>query len=643
MLALVSLMNSAALAQPGQNPFLNFWNLGTPVGSGTGNWNVPANWSTNSVPNVATQDGAVVSGGGTIQINSAIATNVGSVVLGQGSAAGQSGTLEIQSGGSLNVVDDPMFPADGSVRVGQDVGQGFLDMSATTNPNASTGTLRVLPGGTLNSVSLQIRGNAATSVTLGGAGAGMATVNTGIVTSLRTLRVIGSNVNFNSTGPGARIAFETPSIFIPEITGATHSPLKTTGTAYLGGTLQADFTGVTPAVNQTWDIIDAAAVERAFTTMLPDPMVPLGTAQRIATRTVNGGTNGKLVQMFVQQMPVLNVNRDTGAVTISNPGTTGVPLDGYTIGSALGGLSTANWQSLEDNPGVAGAGWFEGAATANRLSEVRSSGNSTLAGSGSWSIGNIFRPQPPTQFGVNPDDVTFQYDDPETQSTVDGIVNYSGIGLINNLALFVDPATGNVKIRNTSPFNVQIDGYTISSVAGSLNSNPTLWTSLQDQPGAAPNWFEGFLTDNRVSEVMSTGTTTLMANSVTTFDLGGLFKTGGTQDLVFEFLQAGNAQPTTGVVRYQAAPTPGGVTGDYNNNGTVDAADYVLWRNGGPLQNEGATPGTSTPEDYTVWRANFGKPGAGAALAASAAVPEPTSVGLLVVAAAALAAARRRG
>jgi hypothetical protein len=348
--------------------------------------------------------------------------------------------------------------------------------------------------------------------------------------------------------------------------------------------------------------------------------------------------------MFIQQMPVLNVNRDTGAATISNPGTTGVPLDGYTIGSALGGLSSANWQSLEDNPGVAGAGWFEGDTTANRLSEVRSSGTSTLAGPGSWSLGNIFQPQPPTQFGVSPDDVTFQYNDPETQSTVTGTVNYTGIGLINNLALFVDPATGNVKIRNTSPFNVQIDGYTISSASGALNSNPTLWTSLQDQPGAAPNWFEGFLTDNRVSEVMSTGTTTLNANSVTTFDLGGLFKTGGTQDLVFEFLQAGNAQPTTGVVRYAAAPTPGGVTGDYNNNGTVDAADYVLWRNGGPLQNEGATPGTTSPEDYNVWRANFGKmgAGAGAALAGSSAVPEPATFGLLVMAVTALVARRRR-
>ena len=31
---------------------------------------------------------------------------------------------------------------------------------------------------------------------------------------------------------------------------------------------------------------------------------------------------------------------------------------------------------------------------------------------------------------------------------------------------------------------------------------------------------------------------------------------------------------------------PGGVPGDYNGNGVVDMADYVLWRNGGPLQNE---------------------------------------------------------
>ena len=50
---------------------------------------------------------------------------------------------------------------------------------------------------------------------------------------------------------------------------------------------------------------------------------------------------------------------------------------------------------------------------------------------------------------------------------------------------------------------------------------------------------------------------------------------------------------------------------DYNSNGYVDAADYVLWRNGGPLSNEVDTPGTVTAADYTEWRARFGNQGLG--------------------------------
>ena len=49
----------------------------------------------------------------------------------------------------------------------------------------------------------------------------------------------------------------------------------------------------------------------------------------------------------------------------------------------------------------------------------------------------------------------------------------------------------------------------------------------------------------------------------------------------------------------------GQLTGDYNVNGTVDAADYVVWRKG--------SGGTFTPADYGVWRANFGATGSGGA------------------------------
>jgi hypothetical protein len=76
-----------------------------------------------------------------------------------------------------------------------------------------------------------------------------------------------------------------------------------------------------------------------------------------------------------------------------------------------------------------------------------------------------------------------------------------------------------------------------------------------------------------------------------------------------------------------------GVPGDYNDNGVVDAADYVLWRKGGPLQFEIDTPGTVNAADYTAWRARFGKTtaGAGSALIAINSAPEPATVFVVVV------------
>ena len=65
--------------------------------------------------------------------------------------------------------------------------------------------------------------------------------------------------------------------------------------------------------------------------------------------------------------------------------------------------------------------------------------------------------------------------------------------------------------------------------------------------------------------------------------------------------------------------------GDYNNDGVVDGADYVVWRK---------NPGTTySPDDYNVWRANFGESG-GSGSGANTSVPEPSTLVLLVLAAA---------
>lgn len=70
-----------------------------------------------------------------------------------------------------------------------------------------------------------------------------------------------------------------------------------------------------------------------------------------------------------------------------------------------------------------------------------------------------------------------------------------------------------------------------------------------------------------------------------------------------------------------------GLPGDYNGNQSVDAADYVVWRNGGPLLNEGASTGVIDNEDYNFWRARLGNGAAGAGAVAT--VPEPLSCGLV--------------
>ena len=92
MLLIGALAVPTVHAQPGPTPIVTIWDLGTPPGSGTGDWNVATNWSRDIVPDVTQEDAAIINGGGTAQVTTAIGPNVGSVVLGQGTAANESGT-----------------------------------------------------------------------------------------------------------------------------------------------------------------------------------------------------------------------------------------------------------------------------------------------------------------------------------------------------------------------------------------------------------------------------------------------------------------------------------------------------------------------------------------------------------------------
>jgi hypothetical protein len=76
------------------------------------------------------------------------------------------------------------------------------------------------------------------------------------------------------------------------------------------------------------------------------------------------------------------------------------------------------------------------------------------------------------------------------------------------------------------------------------------------------------------------------------------------------------------------------VPGDYNQNGEVDVADYVVWRDeltgGGTGSADGNQDGTIDAADYDIWKANFGEVAGGSLVEASAA-PEPASVLSLIL------------
>jgi hypothetical protein len=101
-------------------------------------------------------------------------------------------------------------------------------------------------------------------------------------------------------------------------------------------------------------------------------------------------------------------------------------------------------------------------------------------------------------------------------------------------------------------------------------------------------------------------------------------------------------------IGYNLVVTPS-LAGDYNSNGVVDAADYVVWRKNAGTSN--ALPnnligGTIGMAQYNQWRADFGNTapgsGSGTGAMANAVVPEPASLLQIILVALMLPACRRR-
>jgi hypothetical protein len=224
----------------------------------------------------------------------------------------------------------------------------------------------------------------------------------------------------------------------------------------------------------------------------------------------------------------------------------------------------------------------------------------------------------------------------ELQGTVDNFRVFNEEMAPTLLRAEVDLATGEISLLG-GEFERNIRYYEINSAAGALD--PAAWNSLQDQNvdaagmGVGQHWDEHNATATQLAESFLLGGSLFDENRE--ISLGNVFRPANAQDLEITVVTDGLVDLPVEVLYVNA---PAAVAGDYNQNGVVDAADYVVWRDrlgAGSLPNEGGiSPGAVDTADYNFWRSRFGATsGAGAGSAVGVrAVPEPTTWAFIVIA-----------
>jgi hypothetical protein len=139
-----------------------------------------------------------------------------------------------------------------------------------------------------------------------------------------------------------------------------------------------------------------------------------------------------------------------------------------------------------------------------------------------------------------------------------------------------------------------------------------------------------------IGSITLTGNNLFKTNYEITFDAAGnLYITHSDSELLEAYSPGGDTVATTSWNGTQLsfgieAPSPG-LPGDFNGDGKVDAADYVVWR-----KTDGSQAG------YDDWRTNFGRTSGSGAEQSAGAVPEAASLALLAIGFSAAVSLRRQ-
>jgi len=577
---------------------------------GTADWNTAANWDPVFIPGDGFPGEQVgISNGETVVLDEMAQFPVLGLLLGE---TGQYPENDPAEDGSLLINDTSpgggvTLMVTGAANVGVD-GRGVLDIRAGL---VEFGSLQVAGARGPDGSALLLRGNAVLNVS-GDSGLS------------RITRISGPDVTFLVEGNVA-LSGDFQSV----ITAATHSPLVATAAVNIdpsatGANLSLSFEGFSPNVGDSWTLVEGAMVNGVFSSVQASgSALPRGTAVEVA---YNQGGGANVVASLTNRL-ILSVDRRTGAARIENAVGDAITIEAYGVLSDGGLLTPDNWNSLEDS-GAGGPGWREANPTANHLDELNLTDSLSVAASQSVAIGDPYVAGP-----VAPadEDLVFEYATADGQ-VFQGIVEY--IGPVNDLVLRVDPTSGAAALQNFSSFvDFELTGYGVLSPSGSLL--PDGWNSFEDSGLAGPGWQEANPATEHLDELNLTSHT--LFNENTFLEIGNIFDTGGTRDLILQFATL-DGQVRTGTVEYgELTAPPDCIEGDtFPCDQTVNIDDLNAVRNAfgtGDGSDTSGISGDTFPfdgfvniDDLNAVRNNFG------IAAAASPVPEPNTCLLLAAA-----------